>query len=113
MELLFILYKSLIRLISSKAVKTCKIKHVTFFGKFKIFLERLKGCFQSKHNCVKTVNVRHDAKCYRVTQGTVGSWKMHFFRIISFLNDSKFYDEEQNKLSQHPLSNGIIILSRK
>ena len=26
-----------------------------------------------------------------------------FFSIISFLNDSKFYDEERNKLSEHPL----------
>ena len=45
-------------------------------------------------NCVKIFNVRHDAKRYRVSQGIIVSWKMYFFSIISFLNDSKFYDEE-------------------
>ena len=80
---------------------TCKIKNVTIFGKFKIFLERLKDSTQSKHNCVKTFNVRHDAERYRVSQVITGSasWKMQFFSIISFLNDSKFYDEERNELS--------------
>ena len=27
------------------------------------------------------------------------SWKMQFFNIITFLNESKFYDEERNELS--------------
>ena len=79
------------------------MKHVTFFGKFKIFLERLKDSTQSKHNCVKKFDVRHAAKCYRVSQGIIGSWKMYFFSIISLLNEWKFYDEERNELSLHPL----------
>ena len=71
MELLFILYKSLIRLLSNKSVKN-HAKNVIFFGKFKIFLERLKDSTQSKHNCVKTFTVRHDVKRYRVSQGITG-----------------------------------------
>ena len=59
-----------------------------------IFLEFMKDSSQSKHNCMKTFNVRHDAKLYRVSQGVTGEWK-----IISFLNDTKLYDEERNKLS--------------
>ena len=65
-----------------------------FFWKYKIFLERLKDSIQSKYNFVKTFDVRHDTKHYRVSQG-----KMRFFSIISFLNDSKFYDEERSELS--------------
>ena len=64
-----------------------------------IFLERLKDSIQSKYNSMKTFDVRHAAKGYRVSQGITGSWKMQFFSIMSFLNDSKFYDEERNELS--------------
>ena len=28
---------------------------------------------------------------------------MQFFSIVSFLNDSKLYDEQRNELSLHPL----------
>ena len=70
-----------------------------FFWKYKIFLERLKDSIQSKDNCMKTFDVRHAAKGYRVSQGITGSPKMQFFSIISFLNDSNFYDEERNELS--------------
>ena len=77
----------------------CKIKNVTIFGKFKIFLERLKDSTQSKHNCVKIFDVRHYAKRYRVSQGITGSRKMYFFSINFFLNDSKFNNEERNEHS--------------
>ena len=76
MELLFILYKLL--------VQSSKMKNVTIFGKCKIFLERLKDSTPSKYNCVKTFDVRLDAKRYRVSQSITGSWKMQFFSIISF-----------------------------
>ena len=96
MELLSILYYSLIRLLSKKAAKN----HAKYnFWKIYDFLEGLKDSTQSKHNCVKKFDVRHDAKRYRVSQGIIGSWKMYFFSIIFFLNDSKFYDEERSKLS--------------
>ena len=63
----------LVYLLSSKAVKkTCKIKNVSIFGKFKIFLAWLKESTHSKDNYVKTFNFRHNAKQYRVSQGTVG-----------------------------------------
>ena len=75
------------------------MKKDTIFGKYKIYLERLKDSTQSKHNCVKALNVRHDAKRYIVSQEIIGSWKMQYFSIISFLNDSKLYDEERNELS--------------
>ena len=58
---------------------------------------------QSKYNCLKTFDVRHTAKRYRVSQGIKGSKKKIFFSTISFLNDSKFYSEERNELSYHPL----------
>ena len=77
----------------------CKIKHVTNFGKFKVFLERLKNSTQSIHSCVKTFDDRHDANRYRVSQGIVGSWRMHFFSVISTLNDSKFYGGVWNELA--------------
>ena len=70
-----------------------------FFGKYRIFLNRLKDSTQIKRNCVKSFDVRHDAKHYRASQGITGPKKKQFFSIISFLNDSKFYDEERNELS--------------
>ena len=70
-----------------------------FFGKYQIFLDRLKDSTQIKHNCVKTLDVRHDAKHYRASQGITGPLKMQIFSIISFSNDSKFCDEERNELS--------------
>ena len=79
--------------------KASKIINVAFFGKYQIFLEQLKDSTQNKRNCVKTSDVRHDAKHYRASQGKTGPLKMQFFSIISFLNDSKFYDEERNELS--------------
>ena len=91
MELLFILYKSLVHLLNCKAVKN--------HPKYQIFLDRLKDSFQIKHNCMKTFDVRHDAKHYRASQGITGPLKMQFFSKIYFLNDSKFYDEEGNELS--------------
>ena len=51
------------------------------------------------YNYVTTCDVRHDAKQYRASQGITGTMNMQFFSMISFLNDSKFYDEERNKLS--------------
>ena len=65
----------------------------------RFFVEGLKDISQSKHNCVKTFDVRQDAKHNRVAQGIIGPWRKQLFSIISFLNDSKFYDEERNKLS--------------
>ena len=70
-----------------------------FLENLKKNLERLKDSTQSKHNYVKKFDVRHDAKCYRVSQGTIESWKMYFFSNISFSNDLEFYDEERNELS--------------
>ena len=49
------------------------MKKDTIFGKYKIYLERLKDSTQSKHNCVKAFDVRHDAKRYIVSQGIIGS----------------------------------------
>ena len=46
-----------------------------------------------KYSCVKTFEVRHDAKRYRVSQVITSLWKMQCFSIISILKDSKFYDE--------------------
>ena len=57
------------------------------------FYNDWKTVHKSKHNYVKTFDNRHDAKCYRASQGITGSWKMQFFNIITFLNESKFYDE--------------------
>ena len=68
-------------------------------GEYPIYLDRPKDSTQIKRNCVKTLDVRHDAKQYRALQGITGPIKMHFFSIISLLNDSKFYDEERNILS--------------
>ena len=102
MELLFILNKPLVCLQNCKAVKidqTTQNRKCQNFWKYKIFVERLKDSTQGKHNCVKTFDVRHDAKGYRASQGITDSWKMQLFRNISFLNDLKFYDEERNKLS--------------
>ena len=76
-----------------------KIINVAFFGKYQIFLDRIKDSTQIKCNCVKTLVVRHDAKHYRALQGITDPLEMQFFSIISFLNDSKFYDEERNELS--------------
>ena len=70
-----------------------------FFGKYQIFLARLKNSTQIKRNYVKTFDVRHDAKNYRASQGIAGPMKMQFSSMISFLNDLKFYDEERNELS--------------
>ena len=83
-------------------------KKVTIFGKYKIYLERLEDNTQSKHNCVKTFDVRHDAKRHRVSQRITGSWKMQYFSIMSFLNDSKLYDEERKELSLHPLYTPLL-----
>ena len=73
--------------------------NVAFFGKYQIFLDRLKDSTKIKRNCVKTFDVRHDAKHYRASQGITGPMKLQFVNIISFLNDSKFFDEERNELS--------------
>ena len=70
-----------------------------FLEKYQIFLDRLKDSTQIKRNCAKTFDVRHDAKHYRASQGITDPLKMQFFSLISFLNDSKFYDKEWNKLS--------------
>ena len=96
MELLFILNKPLVRLLNCKAVNSHPnfFKNATIFGKYRIFLQRLKTVHKSKHNYVKTFHIRHDAKCYRASL-----MKMQFFNIITFLNESKFYDEERNELS--------------
>ena len=66
-----------------------------FLENFRFLLDQWKYSTQSKHNCVKTFDVRHNAKRYRVSQGIIVSLKMYFFSIISFLNDSKFYNEER------------------
>ena len=76
-----------------------KIINVTFFGKYQISLDRLKDSTQIKRDYVKTFNVRHDAEHYRASRGITGPMKMEFLSMISFLNDSKFYDEERNELS--------------
>ena len=59
----------------------------------------IEDSIRSKYNRAKTFDVGHYAKRYWVSQGITGSCKMHFFSIISILNDSKFYDEERNELS--------------
>ena len=94
MELLFVLYKTLICLLTCKAVKNIQNKKSCHnFWKIYDFSERLKDSTQRKHSCAKTFakafDVRHDAKHYRVSQVTTGS----------FVYDSKFYDEEWNELS--------------
>ena len=63
MEFLFILYKPIVHLLNCKAVNNHpKLKMSPFFGKYKIFPERLKDTTQSKYNFVKTFDVRHGAK---------------------------------------------------
>ena len=55
MELLFIFYKPLVRLINCKTVKNHPKKiNVTLFGKYQIFLDQLKDSNQIDRNCVKT-----------------------------------------------------------
>ena len=76
-----------------------KMINVEFFGTYQIFLDRSKESTQIKHNCVKTFDVRHNAKHFRESQGITVHFKMQFFSIIIFLNHSKFYDEERNELS--------------
>ena len=73
--------------------------NVDFFGTYQIFLDRSKDSTQIKRNCVKTFDVRHNAKHYIASQGITVQLKMQFFSIIIFLNYSKFYDEEQDELS--------------
>ena len=80
MELLFILYKP--KLQGGKQPSKKYMSH--FFGKYQIFLDRLKDSTQIKRNCVKTFDVRHDAKHYRAPQGITGLMKMQVGRIISF-----------------------------
>ena len=71
-----------------------------FGGKISDFFRTIERQYPfSKYNCVKTFDVRHDVKHYRISQGITGLWKMQFFSIISFLNDLTFYAEEQNELS--------------
>ena len=74
MEFLFILYKPIVHLLNYKAVyNQPKQKQSHILGKYKIFPERLKDTTDSKYNFVKTFDVRHDDKCYRVSQGITGS----------------------------------------
>ena len=73
--------------------KPPKVINVAFLGKYQIFKDLLKDSTQLKRNCVKTFDVKHDAKHYRESQGITGPLKMQFFSIISFLNDSKFYEK--------------------
>ena len=49
-----------------------------FFGKYQIFLDRLKDSTQIKCICVKTLDVRHDAKHYRASQEITPPLKMQF-----------------------------------
>ena len=84
MELLFILYKSFIRLLSSKAVKNhAKLKMSQFLEIFS-FLERLKDSTQSIHNCMKTFDVRHEAKQYKVSRGIVAMENAFFSASFPF-----------------------------
>ena len=51
MELQSTLYKPLVRIQNCKAAKNqTKIENATIFGKYKIFVERLKDSNQSKQN---------------------------------------------------------------
>ena len=68
-----------------------------FLENIRFFLGRLKKITQIKRNFVKTFDIRHDAKHYRASQTITGPMKMQFSSIISFVNDSKFYDEERNE----------------
>ena len=61
-----------------------KIESVTIFWKYNIFVERLKDSTQSKHNCVKTFDVRHDAKRYRVSQWITAHGKCNYSATFSF-----------------------------
>ena len=77
-----------------------KIINGTFFlENIRFFLDRLKDSTQIKLNSVKTFDIRQDVKHNYASQGITGPTKMQFFSMISFLNDSKFYDEERNELS--------------
>ena len=109
MELLFIVYQLLVRLLKCKAVNNHP-NNVAFFLKYQIVLDLLKDHIQIKRNYVKTFYVRRDAKHYRTSQGITGPMKRQFFSMIFFLNDSKFYDEERNKLSYHPLVLSLLRL---
>ena len=59
-----------------------------FFRKYKIFPERLKDSTQSKHNFVKTFDVRHDvrhdAKRYRASQGITAHGKCNYSESFPF-----------------------------
>ena len=65
-----------------------------FWENIGFFYNDWKTVHKSKHNYVKTFDIRHDAKCYRASL-----MKMQFFNIITFLNESKFYDEKRKELS--------------
>ena len=43
-----------------------------------IFLDQLKDSTQIKHNCVKTLDVRHNGKQYRVSQVITSPLKCSF-----------------------------------
>ena len=61
-----------------------KVINVAFLGKYPIFLDLLKYSTQIKRNCVKTFDVRHNAKHYGESQGITGPLKMKFYSIIFF-----------------------------
>ena len=104
MNLIFILSKSLVHTSPCKAVNNHpKLKRSHCLKNNSDFPERLKDSSECKYNCVTSVDVRHDIKRRKASQGMTGWWKMHSLSIISFLNDSKFYNELRNELSQHPL----------
>ena len=100
MNLLFILSKTWYIHQPARLLTTIQnSKGHTFRKIFRIFLERLKDSAECKNNCVTSVDVRHDIKRRKVSEGMAGWWKKHFLSIISFLNDSQFYDEMRNELS--------------
>ena len=75
-------YPSYISLSMFTKMQGCKVPpkviNVAIFGKYQIFQDRLKDSSQIKRNCVKTFDVRHDAKHYRESQGITGPLKMQF-----------------------------------
>ena len=58
-------------------------------GKYNSLLEQLEDSTQSEHNCMKTFDVKPNAKRYRVLQAITGLWKIEFFSIIFFF---KWFD---------------------
>ena len=70
---LFVSYKPSVHLLKRRAVNNHpQSKMSQLLENIRFFPERLKDTTQRKYNFVKTFDIRHDAKCYKVSQKITG-----------------------------------------